>query len=81
MMSRQTPRASRCTKTMRSSASVVLVVVSTLGAAGCVSKPTLAMFQAEDPPCYDRSVHPQTAVVDKSLSPRESASRVSRIVL
>ena len=45
MMSRQTPRASGCTSTLRSPASVVLVV-SALAAAGCVSKPTLEMFQA-----------------------------------
>ena len=47
-MSRQTPRASGCTSTLRSPASVVLVV-SALAAAGCVSKPTLEMFQAASP--------------------------------
>ena len=45
MMSRQTPRASGCTSTLRSPASVVLVV-SALAAAGGVSKPTLEMCQA-----------------------------------
>ena len=48
MMSRQTPRASGCTSTLRSPASVGLVV-SALAAAGCVSKPTLEMFQAASP--------------------------------
>ncbi len=48
MMSRQTPRASGCTSTLRSPASVVLVV-SALAAAGCVSKPTLEMCQAASP--------------------------------
>ena len=48
MMSRQTQRASGCTSTLRSPASVVLVV-SALAAAGGVSKPTLEMFQAASP--------------------------------
>ena len=48
MMSRQTPRASGCTSTLRSPASVGLVV-SALAAAGCVSKPTLEMLQAASP--------------------------------
>ena len=48
MMSRQTPRASGCTSTLRSPASVGLVV-SALAAAGGVSKPTLEMFQAASP--------------------------------
>ncbi len=48
MMSRQTPRATGCTSTLRSPASVVLVV-SALAATGCVSKPTLEMFQAASP--------------------------------
>ena len=38
-----------------------------MGAAGCVSKPTLEMFLADDPPCYDRSAQSQTAVVDTHL--------------
>ena len=41
-------RASGCTSTLRSPASVVLVV-SALAATGCVSKPTLEMFQAASP--------------------------------
>lgn len=45
----------------------VLLVVSAIGIAGCVSKPTLEMFQSDDPPCYDRSVQPQTALVDSHL--------------
>ena len=45
MMSRQAPRASGCTSTLRSPASVGLVV-SALAAASGVSKPTLEMFQA-----------------------------------
>ena len=49
MMSRQTPRASGCTSTLRSPASVGLVVVSALAAAGGVSKPTLEMFEAASP--------------------------------
>ena len=48
MMSRQTPRASGCTSTLRSPASVGLVV-SALAAAGGVSKLTLEMFQAASP--------------------------------
>ena len=48
MMSRQTPRASGCTSTLRSPASVGLVV-SALAAAGGVSKPTLEMFEAASP--------------------------------
>lgn len=35
--------------------------------AGCVSQPTLETFRADDPPCYDRSVQPQTAVVDSHV--------------
>ena len=48
MMSRQTPRASGCTSTLRSPASVGLVV-SALAAAGGVSKPTLEMFPGRVP--------------------------------
>ena len=44
-----------------------LLVFSALGLTGCGSKPTLEMFQIDDPPCYDRSVQPQTAVVDTHL--------------
>ena len=46
---------------------VVLLLFSAIGFADCVSKPTLEMFQSDDPPCYDRSVQPQTAVVDTHL--------------
>ena len=46
---------------------VVLLLFSAIGFAGCVSKPTLEMFQSDDPPCYDRSVQPPTAVVDTHL--------------
>ena len=45
----------------------LLLVSSALGLAGCVSQPTLEMFQIDDPPCYDRSVQPQTAVLDTHL--------------
>ena len=38
-----------------------------MGLAGCVTKPTLAMFRTDAAPCYDRSVQPQTAVVDAHL--------------
>ena len=40
------------------------VLFGAFGLAGCVSKPTLEMFREDDPPCYDRSGQPQTAVVD-----------------
>ena len=66
MMSRQTPRASGCTSTLRSPASVVLVV-SALAAAGCVSKPTLEMFQAASP--YqrgDRARGSQSGTVERA---------------
>ena len=43
----------------------LLVIVSVT--AGCVSKPTLETFLIDTPPCYDRSVQPQTAVVDTHL--------------
>ena len=55
---------------MGSISSALLLTLSALGAAGCVAKPTLEMFQADDPPCYDRSVQPQTAVVDTHLHVR-----------
>ena len=44
-----------------------LLVFSALGLTGCVLRPTLEMFQIDTPPCYDRSVQPQTAVVDTHL--------------
>lgn len=46
---------------------IVLLLFGTVGGFGCVSRPTLEMFQADAPPCYDRSVQPQTAVVDTHL--------------
>ena len=46
---------------------LLLLVLSSLGLAGCVSKPTLEMFRTDDAPCYDRSVQPQTSVVDTHL--------------
>ena len=45
----------------------LLLLVSAWGIVGCVSKPTLETFQADDPPCYDRSIQAQTAVVDTHL--------------
>ena len=36
-------------------------------ATGCVSSSSLELYQAPDAPCYDRSVEPQTAVVDSHL--------------
>ncbi len=45
----------------------LLFALNAVGAAGCVSNPTLEMFQADDPACYDRSVQSQTAVVDTHL--------------
>ena len=44
-----------------------LLLISVSGTAGCVSKPTLEMFRTDDAPCYDRSVQPQTSVVDTHL--------------
>ena len=46
---------------------VLVLLISVSGTAGCVSKPTLEMFQIEDPSCYDRSSQSQTAVVDTHL--------------
>ena len=46
---------------------VLLVLFVVSGTAGGVSKPTLEMFQTDDGPCYDRSVQPQTSVVDTHL--------------
>ncbi len=52
---------------MKPTACVLLLIVSVSGTAGCVSKPTLKMFQIDAAPCYDRSVQPQTSVVDTHL--------------
>jgi hypothetical protein len=38
-----------------------------LAATGCVSSSALELYQAADAPCYDRSVEPQTAIVDAHL--------------
>ena len=46
---------------------VLVLLIGVSGTAGCVSKPTLEMFQIDDPPCYDRSSQSQTAVVDTHL--------------
>ena len=53
--------------TLRQGSFLLLLVSGALGLAGCVSQPTLEMFQIDDPPCYDRSVQPQTAVLDTHL--------------
>ena len=45
----------------------LLPLVGIWDIAGCVSKPTLETFQADAPPCYDRSIQPQTTVVDTHL--------------
>ena len=47
--------------------SVLFLLFITPGLAGCASKPTLEMFRIGDAPCYDRSVQPQTPVVDTHL--------------
>ena len=52
---------------MKPTAWGLLLLVSVSGTAGCVSKPTLEMFRTDDAPCYDRSVQPQTSVVDTHL--------------
>ena len=52
---------------LRRSSFFLLFMFSVWGLAGCVSQPTLEMFQTDDPPCYDRSAQPQTAVVDTHL--------------
>ena len=52
---------------MKPTACVLLLIVSISGTAGCVSKPTLKMFQIDAAPCYDRSVQAQTSVVDTHL--------------
>ena len=52
---------------MKPTAWVLLLLVSISGTAGCVSKPTLEMFRTDDAPCYDRSIQPQTSIVDTHL--------------
>ena len=47
--------------------SVLFLLFITSGIAGCASKPTLETFRTDDAPCYDRSVQPQTPVVDTHL--------------
>ena len=47
--------------------SVLFLLFITSGIAGCASKPTLETFRTDDAPCYDRSVQPQTPVVDSHL--------------
>ena len=46
---------------------VLFLLINASGIVGCASKPTLDMFRTDDPPCYDRSVQPQTPVVDTHL--------------
>ena len=46
---------------------VLLLLFGVSAVAGCVAKPTLEMFRTADAPCYDRSVQPQTSVVDAHL--------------
>ena len=46
---------------------VALLLFIASGIAGGASKPTLESFQTEDALCYDRSVQPQTSVVDTHL--------------
>lgn len=44
-----------------------LLAGALLAATGCVSSSALELYQAADAPCYDRSLEPQTAVVDAHL--------------
>ena len=46
---------------------VLLVLFGASGIAGGASMPTLETFQTDDAACYDRSVQPQTSVVDAHL--------------
>ncbi len=46
---------------------VLFLLLSAAGIAGCASKPTLETFRTDGAPCYDRSVQPQTSVVDSHL--------------
>ena len=52
---------------MKPTAWILLFLVSFSTTAACGSKPTLEMYLTDDPPCYDRSVQPQTSVVDTHL--------------
>ena len=46
---------------------VLFLLFSVSEIAGYASKPTLEMFQTDDAPCYDRTVQPQTSIVDTHL--------------
>ena len=46
---------------------VLFLLINASGIVGCASKPTLETFRTDDAPCYDRSVQPQTPVVDTHL--------------
>ena len=54
---------------------VPFILLSALGMVGCASKPALEMFTTEDAPCYDRSLQPQTPVVDTHLHFRPFGGR------
>ena len=47
--------------------STPLLAGALLVASGCVSSSALQLYQSDDSPCYDRSLEPQTAVVDAHL--------------
>ena len=65
---------------LRGDGFLLLVLFGAFGLAGCVSKPTLEMFREDDPPCYDRSGQPQTAVVDTHVSATVNMARQSNIL-
>ncbi len=46
---------------------VLFIFFSAVGIAGCASKPTLETFRTDGAPCYDRSLQPQTSIVDAHL--------------
>ena len=52
---------------MKPAAGILFLLVIVSATAGCVAKPTLDSFLTDAAPCYDRSVQPQTAVVDTHL--------------
>ncbi len=52
---------------MKPAARILPLLAGVFGASGCVSPPTVEMFQGGDSPCYDRSVQPQTPVVDSHV--------------
>ena len=55
---------------------LVLVLLSgASGFAGETPRPTLGMFRTGDAPCYDRTVQPQTSVVDTHLHFRPFGGR------